>query len=156
MQFYHRQVTLVLRCEKFHFLLDIEAQLPGEGEIAAALRLLQRVLSAYPRAFQLLVADGLYARTPFLNFLITHGKQVLLVLKEERRDLYQDVLGLLPLVAPQKGQYRSRDCLWWDVSHLTSWPQVRVPLRVVRSEETYSVRRQPSELVSQERVEWSG
>jgi hypothetical protein len=153
-QFYHRQVTLMLRCEKFHFLLDVEAQLRGEDEVAAALRLLKRVLQAYPRAFHLLVADGLYARAPFLNFLITHGKQVLLVLKEERRDLYQDVLGLLPLVAPQKGQYRSRDCLWWDVSDLTSWPQVRVPLRVVRSDETYSVRRQASERVSQERAEW--
>jgi hypothetical protein len=100
------------------------------------------------------VADGLYAQAPFVNFLIAHGKQVLLVLKDERRDLYQDVLGLLPLVTPQKGQYRSRDCLWWDVPDLTSWPQVLVPLRVVRSEETYAVRRQASRLVSEERVEW--
>lgn len=87
-QFYHRQVVLMLRSEKFHFLLDVEAQLPGEDEVAAALRLLQRVLRTYPRAFQLLVADGLYARAPFLNFLIAHGKQILLVLKDERRDLY--------------------------------------------------------------------
>jgi hypothetical protein len=153
-QFYHRQVTLMLRSEKFHFLLDVEAQLPGEDEVAAALRLLERVLQAYPRAFQLLVADGLYAQAPFVNFLIAHGKQVLLVLKDERRDLYQDVLGLWPLVRPQQGQYRSRDCLWWDVSALTSWPQVRVALRVVRSQETYAVRRQASRLVSEERAEW--
>jgi hypothetical protein len=72
-QFYHRQVILMLRSEKFHFLLDVEAQLPGE-DLAAALRLLQRVLQTYPRAFQLLVADGLYARAPFLNFLITCGQ----------------------------------------------------------------------------------
>jgi hypothetical protein len=45
--------------EKFHFLLDGEAQLPGEDEGAAALRLLKRVLPAYPRAFRWLVADGL-------------------------------------------------------------------------------------------------
>ena len=153
-QFYHRQVTLMLRSEKFHFLLDVEAQLPGEDEVAAALRLLERVLQAYPRAFQLLVADGLYAQALFMNFLIAHGKQVLLVLKDERRDLYQDVLGLWPLLTPQKGQYRSRDCLWWDVPDLTSWPQVRVALRVVRSQETYAVRRQASRLVSEERAEW--
>ena len=83
----HRPVTWMLPSEKFHFLLDVEPQLPGENEVATALRLLQRVLSTYPRAFQLLVADGLYARAPFLNFLITCGKQVLLVLKDERRDL---------------------------------------------------------------------
>jgi hypothetical protein len=153
-QFYHRQVTLMLRCEKMRLLLDVEAQLPGENEVATALRLLERVLQAYPRAFQLLLGDALYAQAPFLNFLISHGKQVLLVLKQERRDLYQDVLGLLPLAAPQKGQYRSRDCLWWDVSDLTSWSKVSLPLRVVRSEETYQVRRQSSRQRSQEKSEW--
>jgi hypothetical protein len=45
-QFYRRQVTLVLHCEKTHLLLDVEAQLPGENEIATALRLLERVLRA--------------------------------------------------------------------------------------------------------------
>jgi hypothetical protein len=50
-QFYHRQVTLMLRCEKMRLLLDVEAQLPGEQEVATALRLLQRVLQAYLRAF---------------------------------------------------------------------------------------------------------
>jgi hypothetical protein len=135
-------------------LLDVEAQLPGESEVATALRLLERVLRAYPRAFQLLLGDALYAQAPFLNFLIRHGKQALLVLKQERRDLYQDVLGMLPLLASQKGQYRSRDCLWWDVSDLTSWSQVGVPVRVVRSEETYQVRRQSSKQLSQEKSAW--
>jgi len=153
-QFYHRQVTLMLCCEKMHLFLDLEPQLPGEDEVAAALRLLKRVFEAYPRAFQLLLADSLYARAPFLNFLIDHGKQVLVVLKEERRDIYQDVMGLLPLTPPQKGQHGSRDCLWWDVPHLTSWAGVSVPLRVVRSEETYSVRRQASQQVEQERAAW--
>jgi hypothetical protein len=154
LQFYHRQVTLMLCCEKLHLLLDLEAQLPGEDEVATATRLLKRVLQAYPRAFQLLLADGLYARASFLKFLIAHGKQVLVVLKEERRDLYQDVMGLLSLVAPGKGQYRSRDCLWWDVPDLTSWPEVSLPLRVVRSEETYAVRRQVNGQVEQERATW--
>jgi hypothetical protein len=153
-QFYHRQVTLMLCGEKLHLLLDLEPQLPGEDEGAAALRLLERVLEAYPRAFQLLLADGLYARAPFLNFLIAHGKHVLVVLKEERRDLYQDVMGLLPGMTPQQGQYRSRDCRWWDVPDLTSWPEVSVPLRVVRSEETYSVRRQVNGQVEQEHATW--
>jgi Transposase DDE domain len=150
-QFYQRQVTLLLRCEKMRLLLDVEAQLPGENEVATARRLLERVLPAHPRAFQLLLADALYAQAPFLNFLIGHGKQVLLVLKEERREHYKDVLGLLPLVAPQKGQYRSRDGLWWDVSDLTSWSNVSVPVRVVRSEETYQVRRQSDKQMSQEK-----
>jgi hypothetical protein len=82
-QFYHRPVTLMLRSEKLRLLLDVEAQLPGESEVATDLRLLERVLQAYPRAFQLLLGDALYAQAPFLNFLIRHGKQALLVLKQD-------------------------------------------------------------------------
>jgi len=141
-QFYHRQVTLMLVGEKFHLLLDLEPQRPGEDEVATALRLLERVLSAYPRAFQIVLADSLYAQAPFLNFLLAHGKHAVVVLKDERRDLYRDAQGLLVLTPPQKGSYRSRDCQWWDVSDLRSWPQVQAPLRVVRSHETYAVRRQ--------------
>ncbi len=141
-QFYHRQVTLLLVSARLHLLLDLEPQRPGEDEVAAALRLLARVLAAYPRAFQIVLADSLYAQAPFLNFLLAHRKHALVVLKDERRDLYQDAQQVFQLTPPHRGRYRSRDCRWWDVSELTSWPQVTVPLRVVRSQETYSVRRQ--------------
>jgi hypothetical protein len=135
-------------------LLDLEPQRPGEDEAATALRLLERVLWAYPRAFDLVLADALYAEAPFFNFLAAHRKHALVVLKDERRNICQDVLGLFHLVQPQKGRYRSRDCLWWDFPDLVSWPQVKVPLRVVRSVETCSVRRQLTREVAQETSEW--
>ena len=153
-QFYHRQVTLMLVGEKLHLLLDLEPQRPGEDEVAAALRLLGRVLSAYPRAFQILLADSLYAQAPFLNFLLARGKHPLVVLKDDRRDLYRDAQSLFRLSPPQSGRYRSRDCLWWDVADLTSWPQVATPLRVVRSQETSTLRRQASGAREVQSSEW--
>jgi hypothetical protein len=42
----------------------------------------------------LVLADALYAKAPFFNFLLARGKHALVVLKEERRNLYQDVAGL--------------------------------------------------------------
>jgi hypothetical protein len=45
--------------------------------IKSALRLLERVLQAYARAFQFLLGDAIYAQAPFLNFLVRHGKQAL-------------------------------------------------------------------------------
>jgi Transposase DDE domain len=147
-QFYHRQVTLLLvpgalpGRETVRLLLDHEPQRPGEDEVETALRLLARVIPAYPRAFDLVLADALYAKASFLNFLLARGKHALVVLKEERRNLYQDVAGLFDHVAPQRGRYRSRQCWWWDFSDLLSWPQVQAPVRVVRSLETYTVRRQ--------------
>ena len=153
-QFYPRQVTLMLVSEKLHLLLDLEPQRPGEDEVATALRLLGRALAAYPRAFQSLLADSLYAQAPFLNFLLARGKHFVVVLKGEHRDLYQDAQGLFRLTPPQSGRYRSRDCLWWDVNDLTSWPQVTAPLRVVRSQETSSLRRQDSGERETQSSEW--
>ena len=147
-QYYHRQVTLMLLPgapvgrPSLRLLLDAEPQRAGEDEVATALRLLKRALLAYPRAFDLLLADALYATAPFFNFLLLRGKHVLSVLKDERRDLYQDVAGMFDQTPPRQGRYRNRQCCWWDFSDLLSWPQVQAPVRVVRSQESYSVRRQ--------------
>jgi len=147
-QFYHRQVTLMLLPgappgrEPIRLLLDHEPQQAEEDEVATAQRLLERVIGAYPRAFDLVLADALYGTAPFFNFLLARRKHALVVLKDERRNLYQDVAGLFEHVPPQQGSFRSRQCLWWDFPDLQSWPQVNAPLRVIRSLETYSVRRQ--------------
>jgi len=148
LQYYHRQVVLMLLSEggsgqaALRLLLDLEPQRGREDEVAAALRLLERVLARYPRAFDLVLADGLYAQAPFFNFLLRHHKHALVVLKDPRRDLYQDAYGLFQLTPPQNGQYRSRDCRWQDLEDLRSWPQVQVPVRVVRSQERYTQRPQ--------------
>lgn len=159
-QFYHRQVTLMLLPgapagrEPVRLLLDHEPQRAGEDEVATAMRLLERVIPAYPRAFDLVLADALYGTAPFFNFLLARHKHVLVVLKDERRNLYQDVEGLFDCVAPQPGCYRSRQCLWWDFPDLLSWPQVNAPVRVLRSLETYSVRRQLDKQDSIQTSDW--
>ncbi len=159
-QYYHRQVTLMLLPgpragrQPLRLLLDCEPMLPDEDEVACAMRLLTRVLALYPRAFDLVLADALYATAPFFNFLIDHGKYALAVLKDEHRNLYQDAAGLFANLAPQRSERRGRDCQWWDFPDLVSWPQVKSPVRVVRSLETYSVRRQLDETATQETSDW--
>jgi hypothetical protein len=61
-QYYQRLVVATLLCGSERLLLDCEMQRPGEDEIACAIRLLERVLRQYPRAFDVVVADGLYLR----------------------------------------------------------------------------------------------
>lgn len=154
-QYYHRNVTLLLLSgSPLRFLLDLEPQQPGEDEVATALRLLERVLQQYPRAFQLVLADGLHAQAPFFNLLLDHGKHALVVLKDERRDLYQDAAGLFRTTPGQAGKYRSRTCLWWDLPDLTTWPQVQVPVRVLRSQETCSVCRRASKALETTTADW--
>lgn len=159
-QYYHRQVTLLLLPASpssrppVRLLLDHEPQRPGEDEVTTALRLLLRVLPRYPRAFDLVLADGLYATAPFFNFLLERRKHALVVLKDERRNLYQDVAGLFDRVAPQVGEYRSRTGRWWDFPDLVSWPQVQAPVRVIRSLESYTVRGQVTGEARQETSDW--
>jgi hypothetical protein len=147
-QYYHRQVTLMLLPgagpgrDPIRLLLDHEPQRAGEGEVATALRLLERVLGAYPRGFDLVLADALYSTAPLFNFLLARGKHVLTVLKDDRRNLYQDATALCAACPPAEGSFHSRKCLWWDFPGLLSWPQVNAPVRVIRSQETRTVRRQ--------------
>ena len=147
-QYYHRQVTLMLLpgarfgCDPVRLLLDHEPQRAGEDEVATALRLLERVLASYPRGFDLVLADSLYSTAPLFNFLLARGKHVLTVLKDDRRNLYQDATALFAAFPAAEASFRSRKCLWWDLPGLLSWPQVHAPVRVVRSQETRTVRRQ--------------
>ena len=71
--------------EPIRLPLDAEPLRPGEDEVATALRLLERVIRAYPGAFDLLLADARYCQAPFLNFLLARRKHALVVLKDERR-----------------------------------------------------------------------
>ena len=151
-------------CEPIRLLLDHEPQRAGEDEVTTALRLLVGVIGSYPRAFDLVLADALDHRrsctgrvildkvtstpsplvttAPFFNFLLSHDKHALTVLKDDRRHLYQDAAALLAGVPSKAGFYRNRPCLWRDFPDLLTWPRVNIPVRVIRSLETYSVKRQ--------------
>ena len=141
-QYYHRHVTLQLVGPTLYLLLDAEPIRPGEGEVAAGLRLLERVIAAYPRAFDLVLGDALYADATVFNTVLSKGKDMLAVLKDERRDLYADAHSLFDTMSPVMLRRANRQCECWDIEGLTSWPQVTKPVRVVRSVERYTVHRQ--------------
>ena len=153
-QYYHRLVAATLLCDSERMLLDCEMQRPGEDEVACAIRLLERILLAYPRAFQVVVADGLYLRSDFFNFVRRHGKHVIAVLKDDRRDLMNDALALFDGAAPETLRHEDREYRCWDINGFTSWEGIDAPVRVVRSLETYPVRRQFDGRREEVRSEW--
>jgi hypothetical protein len=136
-QYYHRNVTAQLIFSNCRFQLDAEPQLPGEDEVACAIRLLDRIVVDYPRAFDVVIADALYARSDFFNRVIEHKKDVLTVLKDERRELMKDVDGLFANKEPTYIFTGSKgaqiEC--WDAEGFQSWTQVSKPVRVVRTRE---------------------
>ena len=141
-QYYHRHVTAVLLVKDSVLLLDLEMQRPGEDEVAVAIRLLERLFRDYPRAFDVVMADGLYARAPFFKKIIEHGKHVIAVLKDDRRELIKDSMGIFSQEQPVVVQDGTTTRQCWDVEELTSWPQFGGKVRIVRSVETKNRKRQ--------------
>jgi hypothetical protein len=143
-----------LLAQDFNFLVDAEPIRPGEDEVAAAIRLLDRVYSMYPRAFDVVSGDGLYTDPRLYKWAEDHGKDALTVLKDERRDLLKDVNALCDATKPVEAARRGVECQWWDVGDLTSWSQVGRPVRVVRSVERRRIRRQLTREVEEEVSTW--
>ena len=153
-QYYHRSVTTQLVTGEQPLFLDAEPLRPGEDEIAAATRLFDRVVQQYPRAFDVVAGDGLYAQSPFFNHVRSRGKHVLAVLKDEQRDLLQDARSLFEQTEPTVTAINrgSRQC--WDLQGFETWPQCKYPIRVVRSLETYQIRRQLGHQIQELVSDW--
>lgn len=140
-EYYHREVVLQLVGVKPAFTLDAESLLDGETEVDAALRLIQRWHELAPRLFDLFTMDAFYLQAPFVKEVLALGYGVQIVLKDEKRDLYKDVEGLLSKEpAAQKITVGGRQVELWDIRDLGTWPQLERPVRVVRSLEKYEVR----------------
>lgn len=136
------------------FELDAEPILPGEDEVAAALRLMRRAVATYPRAFDVVAGDALYARSDFFNGIRALGKHAIAVLKSEQRLLLQDARGLMAGLPPQVWESQGIHYEGWDVEGFTTWQEVNAPVRVVRTLETRRVRRQLDKQVEESQVEW--
>jgi Transposase DDE domain len=154
-EYYHRLVHMNLVGRERCFQLDAEPILPGEDEVAAALRLFDRVLQSHPRAFDVVAGDGLYARSDFFNHVRSKGKHPLAVLKDENRDLLKDARGLWEQATPKLKDLDGVHYQLWDDQGYTTWPQCRYPVRVVRSLETTQVKRQLDKQVEEKTVEWA-
>jgi hypothetical protein len=142
-QYYHRVVVAMLCTRPFPLLLDVEPLTVADGEIEAACRLLERVLRDYPRAFDVLLGDALYSDAAVYRLLTAHGKDVLTVLKRNTPELFEDAQLLFAHTPPtQRLPMRGGDRLVWDAEGFESWPALGRPVRVVRSAEATTVRRQ--------------
>jgi hypothetical protein len=158
-QSYHRYVVASLVGTDFHHFVDLEEVRSEEDEIAAATRLLLRVHAAYPRAFDVVHGDALYAQAPFFQTVTGLGKHAMAVLKQEDRDLYKDVMEICALQEPQRFERRCRDgtvrqVRCWDIEGLTSWSTLGRPVRAIRTIETWSARSQATGELEEHTSEW--
>lgn len=135
-QYYHRIVVFQIIGEGFHLLLDLELQRPGEDEVAAGLRLLERVLANHPRCFDVLTADAIYLRPSMLDFLRRRGKHFIAVIKENQPELLREARVLMESQEPESFEKNKprRKIELRDMEGFTT-ESISEPLRVVWSVE---------------------
>lgn len=134
-EYYHREVVLQMVGVVPALPLDAEPILKGETETTAALRLLRRVKAAMPRFIDVLTMDAFYLQAPFVREVLDLGYGVVIVLKQEERDLYKDAQGLFEMTMPEQAERIvgiDSTAKVWDVKGVTSWSQLGRPVRVVR------------------------
>ena len=140
-EYYHRYVYAQINGPKINVLLDLEPIRPGEEEAGAALRLLGRMRRLYgPRFLDAITIDAWYVKGPFLRAVDKLGWDWVVVLKQERMDLYQEAEALSAGQKP--GQHfhekeRKREIRLWQVQDLDFSREYKGKVCVVHSREEW-------------------
>ncbi len=135
-EYYHRVVVAQWVGVTPPGILDVELLKPGEGEVVAARRLFERIVKNYERLVDVICADALYLEAPFIRLVLEAGKHVVVVIKQEARELYQDADRLRSLEQPQVVEDQQRTTRLWDLGELESFTTLGRPVRVVWAEES--------------------
>jgi hypothetical protein len=141
-QYYHRQVYAQIAGLHLSVILDLEPIRPGEDEAQAALRLLGRIRRNYgPRFFDVVAADAWYAKGPFIKAVQRLGWGIVVVLKQERYEIYREATALSREQKPHVFKQEERQVELWDVKDLPFTDEQIGSMRVVLAQETWEQKR---------------
>jgi len=140
-EYYHRYVFAQINGPKFNALLDLEPIRVGEGEAEAALRLLGRIRRVYGvRFFDAVTLDGWYVQGPFLKAVEKLGWAWVVVLKQERMEVFQEARALSAAQKPGLEFYdetRDRHVKLWEIKDLDLSESYGGKVRVVHAQEQW-------------------
>lgn len=157
-EYYHKVVVAQWTGVTPPSILDLEMVRAGEGEVIAAKRLIERVTANYSRLIDVFTADALYLEAPFIRAVLAAKKHVVIVMKQENRELFQDAERLRTLIDPQVIVDGERTTRLWDISDLSSFSTLGRKVRVVWAEEETTVKKivggKPQTVVDQSRWIW--
>lgn len=139
LEYYHRYVFAQINGPKLNALLDLEPIRPGEAEAEAALRLLGRIRRVYGvRFLEAITLDGWYVQGPFLKAVEKLGWQWVVVLKQERMEVFQEARALSEGQNPARefeDTARGRRVKLWEIKDLDFSESYGGKVRVVHAEE---------------------
>ena len=133
--YYYRMTACNLLNTQIALPLDAEPIRPGENEVASAKRMIERLCNNYPRLFEVIVVDALYMEGPFINFCVEHGKDVIVVLKNNYPSLIEDAQGLFNQMDPDIWHINGKTIQVWEAEGFKT-DTIEAPLRVLHTIET--------------------
>lgn len=113
--------------------LDVEMMRPHEGEIPAALRLLERVFKNHGRILDGVIGDAEYFCAPFFNLCTEHGKYAAAVLKDNNPALLAEARALMAQIEPVVQEGPTGRTLYWDIEGISVSDGIKKPVRVLRA-----------------------
>lgn len=152
-QYYHRFVVAMLLGPVLDVVLDIEEvrnnearrdvgeDAHHEGELTAALRLIDRLHATYGSFIDAFVFDALYANGPVMTKITTHNYGAFIVLKKEDNEPLKEALALWQGLSPCE-QYddpeKKEHIEFWDVDDIDTLATFRGKSRVLRARITHN------------------
>ncbi|MBM3712515.1 MAG: hypothetical protein FJW56_03650 [Actinobacteria bacterium] len=109
-------------------------------KVTSSYRLIERVCKNYPKAFKVVIGDALYLNEKIFKLLDAHHKKTIAVLKEERRQLFEEANKLSLLSKPKIYQDKKTTYRVWDHTISGCWDGYDKNVRVIVSEETTTKR----------------
>jgi len=108
----------------------------------------------FPKAFNVVLCDALYARAPFIRLVRSHNKDIICVLKDERRELIKDAEGIFSQQQPLRYKEGKTHYRVFDEENFTSWEGLDIPVRVVKSVETTITKNYISGTIEKKTTTW--
>jgi Transposase DDE domain len=133
-EYYHQAVALVWVSGPLPFVLGWELLAPGEGELTAALRLLERLLPRLRKSLDLILGDALYCCRPFFQTVCGAGLEGLAISSGQTE--MDDEIDLLRKTDPPRTVPGIEVAVWEMESE--AWRQdLKRPLRIIHGERRY-------------------
>jgi len=133
-EYYHQAVALVWVSGPLPFVLGWELLAPREGELTAALRLLERLLPRLRKSLDLVLGDALYCCRPFFKAVCAAGLGALAI--SSGKTEMDEEIDLLKATNPPR-TVPGLDVAVWEMESEAWQPDLKRKLRVLHCERRY-------------------
>jgi len=135
-EYYHQAVALTWISGEIPFVIGWELLQPGEGELTAALRLLERLLPRLRKSLDLVLGDALYCCRPFFKAVCEVGLQAMAI-SSGQTEMDEEIDLLMKTDAPRIVPADGGDVAVWAMDSEAWMQDLKRKLRVIHCERRY-------------------